>query len=108
MGTVHGDVTLITTWNSSDSSIVSIDTTGLARGNKLGTVMISGYCECYASQTTLTVSNQSAAAAALLSIVVTPVNATLQAGQKQQLMATGILIEGCHKCYRRLCALGQR
>jgi uncharacterized protein YjdB len=90
-----GDVTLITTWNSSDSSIVSIDKTGLARGNKLGTVTISGYCECSTSKTNLTVSNQAtAAAAALLSIAVTPVNTTLQAGQTQQLIATGTYSNG--------------
>jgi uncharacterized protein YjdB len=90
-----GDVTLITTWNSSDSSIVSIDKTGLARGNKLGTVTISGYCQCYTSQTNLTVSNQATApAAALLAIAVTPVNATLQAGQTQQLIATGTYSNG--------------
>jgi len=89
-----GDVTLITTWNSSDSSIVSIGKTGLATGNKLGTVTISGYCECYTSQTNLTVSNQATAAAALLSIAVTPVNATLQAGQAQQLIATGTYSNG--------------
>jgi trimeric autotransporter adhesin len=88
-----GDVTLMTTWNSSDSSIVSIDKTGLARGNKLGTVTISGSCQCYGAQTTLTVSSQ-ATAAALLSTAVTPVDATSQAWQKQQLTATGIYSNG--------------
>lgn len=89
-----GDVTLITTWNSSDSSIVSIDKTGLAKGNKLGTVTISGNCQCYMPQTNLTVSNQMTTTAALLSIAVTPVNATLQAGQTQQFIATGTYSNG--------------
>jgi hypothetical protein len=89
-----GDVTLITTWNSSDSSIVSIDKTGLARGNKLGAVTISGYCQCYTSQTSLIVSNQTTAAPALVSIAVTPVNAILLAGQTQQLIATGTYSNG--------------
>lgn len=74
------DVTLLTTWSSSDPTIASIDNSGLATGAMVGTVTISGHCQCYTSQTNLTVSNQATAAPALVSITVIPVNATLRAG----------------------------
>jgi uncharacterized protein YjdB len=86
-----GDVTLQTTWTSSDSTIASIDNTGLAKGVGLGTVTISGDCECIMSQTSLTISSQSAA---LVSIAVTPSNATVQVPLTQQLIATGTYSDG--------------
>lgn len=86
-----GDVTLRTTWTSSDSAIASIDNTGLAKAVGLGTVTISGDCECIMSQTSLTVGNQSAA---LVSIAVTPANATVQVPLTQQLIATGTYSDG--------------
>jgi Bacterial Ig-like domain (group 2) len=72
-----GDVTAMTTWKSSDPSIVSIDQAGLATGNKVGTVTITGSCQCYGAQTSLTVNSQPTTAA-VLSIAVTPVHATLR------------------------------
>jgi trimeric autotransporter adhesin len=71
-----GDVTSMTTWSSSDSSIVSIDKTGLATGNKVGTVTITGSCQCYGAQTSLTVSSQPTAAI-LLSMSVTSLKANI-------------------------------
>jgi uncharacterized protein YjdB len=86
-----GDVTLQTTWASSDSTIVSIDNTGLAKGLKLGTVTISGDCECLMAQAGLTVSSQPAA---LISIAVTPANTTMQVSLTQQLVAIGTYSNG--------------
>lgn len=86
-----GDVTLLTTWTSSDPTIATIDHSGLATGIRFGAVTISGTCQCYLSQTNLTVSSQ---AVSLTSIAVTPANPTLQIGLTQQFTATGTYSNG--------------
>ena len=86
-----GDITTQTTWTSSDTTIVTIDNTGLAKGIKFGTVTIAGSCQCYTSKTNLTVSSN---AVSLTSIAVTPANATVKAGLTQQFTATGTYSNG--------------
>lgn len=86
-----GDVTANTRWTSSDTSIVTITSAGLATGVRAGTVTISGDCECYVSKTSLTVSAQ---AVTLASIVITPANPSVAVGQTQQFVATGHYTDG--------------
>ena len=86
-----GDVTSETTWSSSNPSIVSISHTGLATGITIGTVTISGSCQCYKGTTPLYVGTQ---AANLTSIAVTPANATVQVGNTQQFIATATYSDG--------------
>jgi uncharacterized protein YjdB len=86
-----GDITMLTTWTSSDAGIATIDNTGRARGIRLGAVTISGTCQCYLSQTTLTVSSQ---VVSLTSVVITPATATVGVGLTQQFVATGTYSNG--------------
>jgi len=86
-----GDVTLQTKWTSSDTSIATIDDTGLAKGIRYGGVTITGDCDCYKSETSLTVTST---AVTLTSLAVTPVNATLNIGLTQQFAATGTYSNG--------------
>jgi uncharacterized protein YjdB len=86
-----GDVTPDTTWTSSDPSIASINSEGLASGISPGVTTISADCQCYIKHTNLTISNS---AATLSSIAVTPADAVLQAGATQQLTATGTYSNG--------------
>lgn len=64
-----GDVTSRVKWASSNTALVTIDSTGLATAIAYGTVTIYGTCECYPAQTNLAVVNQTAA---ISSITVTP------------------------------------
>jgi trimeric autotransporter adhesin len=86
-----GDVTAKTAWRSSDPAIATINSAGLATGVALGTVTISGDCDCYVQKTNLIVSNQ---AMTLVSIVVTPANPAIGVGQTQQFTATGHYTDG--------------
>jgi uncharacterized protein YjdB len=86
-----GDVTALTKWSSSNPSIASISPAGLATGIKVGTVTISGTCQCYTSTTNLAVGSQ---ASSLTSIAVTPSNATVGVGNTQQFVATATYSDG--------------
>jgi uncharacterized protein YjdB len=80
-----------TTWTSSDPSIASISSEGLASGVRPGVTTISADCQCYIKHTNLTISNS---AATLSSIAVTPADSALQAGATQQFTATGTYSNG--------------
>ena len=86
-----GNVTSITEWTSSDPSIATINSSGLATGIKVGTVTIKGSCDCYHNSTNLTVSTT---AVTLTSIAVTPTNTTVTVGSTQQFTATGTYSDG--------------
>lgn len=87
-----GDVTPRTTWTSSDPSIATIDSAGLATGVAYGTVTIKGSCEGFTAKTNLTVSSQTVT---LTSIAVTPSSATLSlVNRTQQFTATGTYSNG--------------
>ena len=80
------DVTTQTIWTSSNPAIATISSAGLATAVALGNTTISGNCQCYVVNTSLTVSNQ--AAATITSIAVTPATATIATGSTQQFVAT--------------------
>jgi uncharacterized protein YjdB len=86
-----GDVTPETTWTSSDPTIASINSEGLASGVRPGVTTISADCQCYINRTNLTISNS---AATLSSIAVTPADSALQVGSTQQFTATGTYSNG--------------
>ena len=90
-GGATGDVTAQTRWTSSNPAIATIDSTGLAKGIQVGTVKISGDCQCYVVNTNLTVSTT---AVSLTSIAVTPANPTVRVGSTQQFTATGTYSDG--------------
>lgn len=77
------DVSSKVSWNSSSTSVATIDNTGLATGVALGTTTITGSDGSVKATTTLTVSNQT-----LSSITIAPGSAQLTAGQSQQFTAT--------------------
>jgi uncharacterized protein YjdB len=79
-----GDVTPQTTWTSSDPTIVTIDSNGLATGVAFGTVTIKGSCDCFNAKALLTVSNQSVS---LTSITISPAAETMSVGDTQQFTA---------------------
>jgi trimeric autotransporter adhesin len=83
------DLTALVTWTSSDSTTVSINSTGLATGRQFGTVTIGAALASVSSLTTLTVNKNP-----LVSIVVTPVNPSINVGQTQQFTATGTYSDG--------------
>jgi uncharacterized protein YjdB len=70
-------------WKSNHPNIVSIRSTGVANGKKLGSVTISASASGVSGSTTLTVSN-----ATLSSIAITPVNPAVTLGSTQQFTAT--------------------
>ena len=80
-----GDVTSQSKWTSSDPSVASVDSNGLATGVQFGSVTITAHCQCYTANNTLTVSSQTVS---LTSITVTPANPTISVGRTQQFTAT--------------------
>jgi trimeric autotransporter adhesin len=87
------DLTADVTWNSSAKSIASISNSagsnGLARAVGLGSTTISATLGNVSGSTALTVT-----AATLVSIGVTPANATLAKGLQQSFTATGVYSDG--------------
>jgi len=83
------NITALVTWTSSDSTVVSIDNTGLATNRKFGTVTITATLGSITNSTTLTV-----ASITLTGIVVTPINPSVSVGQTQQLFATATFSDG--------------
>lgn len=86
-----GNLTTIAAWSSLDTSIATISAAGLARGVKAGgPVGIQASFGGFTSNTAqLTVT-----APALVSISVTPLSATIAAGNTQQFTATGNYTDG--------------
>ncbi len=93
-----GDITTEVSWSSSDPSVATIDSSGLATAVAVGTTTItatSSMSNSYSGDpstsdsTTLTVTS-----AALLSISITPANPTLPPGTVQQFTATGTYSDG--------------
>jgi uncharacterized protein YjdB len=77
------DVSAATTWASSDTSVASIASSGLATTLKLGKTTISAVYQSMAASTELTVG-----AATVVSVAVTPTNASLPKGAGRQYAAT--------------------
>ena len=93
-----GEVTTEVTWSSSNTSVATINSSGLATAVAAGTTTItasSTMSNSYSGETgtsdstTLTVT-----AAALLSISITPANPTLPLGTTQQFTASGTYTDG--------------
>ncbi len=96
----HQNLTGVATWTSSTPTVatitgsggISLSAPGLATGVASGSTTIqatSGSISGYA--------NLSVTAAALVSIAVTPANASIAAGQQQQFTATGTYTDGSHQ-----------
>ncbi len=77
------DVTTMVTWSSTNTAVATISATGLATGIANGTTSIQ------ATSGTISETGQLSVTANLLSITVTPTNASLSAGLSQQYTATG-------------------
>jgi uncharacterized protein YjdB len=94
--TTH-DITTQVTWSSSDTSVATVNSSGLATAIAIGTVTITAASSTPSSatnsgssaSTTLTVNS-----ATLSSIVVTPANPSLPVGVAQQFTATGTYTDG--------------
>lgn len=78
------DVTPAATWISSDQSVATINSAGLATSIAAGTTKITAQYERAETDTFLTVTS-----ATLSSIAVTPANPTIAVGATQQFVATG-------------------
>jgi len=76
-------------WSSSDSTIATIDASGVAIGVSQGTVNIVASSGSVSSSTSLTI-----LPAVLLSIAVTPENSSIALGTKQQFTAVGTFSDG--------------
>jgi uncharacterized protein YjdB len=76
-------------WTSSDTAVATVSSTGLITGVSIGTATISAYDLGYSASTTVTVTDSG-----LVSISITPVNASIFPGQTQQYTAIGLLQTG--------------
>ena len=94
----NGDITTEVTWSSSNTSVATINSSGLATAIAVGTTTItasSSMSNSYSGEsgtsdsTTLTVTS-----AALLSISITPANSTIPLGTTQQFTASGTYSDG--------------
>lgn len=74
----------LVTWSSSSTSVASVDATGLATGVGTGTATITATSGSVNGTASLTVSG-----ATLVSIAVTPLNASMAVGTTKQYTATG-------------------
>jgi uncharacterized protein YjdB len=83
------DISSLAAWTSTDNTIASVDNTGLVTGRQAGTVTITATLNGISNATTLTVIDQT-----VQSIVVTPVNPTVSAGNKLQFSATAYFTDG--------------
>jgi hypothetical protein len=77
------------TWTTSNTSVATINSTGLLTAAKQGAVTISAVSEGITASTSLTIGPPN-----LLSIAVSPQNPTVSAGQTQQFTATGTYTDG--------------
>ncbi len=85
------DLTSSATWNSSNPNAASISSTGLASGLAVGSTTISATALSVSGSTTLTVTIPPPV---LQSILVTPANPSVEIGQNQQFVATGLYAGG--------------
>ena len=85
------DLTNAAAWTSSNTSVASINSTGLASGLTTGATMIGATFQSVNGSTTLTLTLSSPL---LQSITVTPANVSLAIGQNQRLAATGLYSDG--------------
>lgn len=83
------DLTATANWNSSNATVAVIGDPGSATSAGIGTTNISATVGSISNSTTLTV-----AAAALVSISVSPTNASIPVGTSQQFTATGSYSDG--------------
>jgi trimeric autotransporter adhesin len=83
------NLTSIATWSSSVPSIAAINSSGLATATTQGTSIISASANGFTGSTALTV-----APPALVSIAVTPGNATFSVGNTRQFKAVGTFSDG--------------
>ena len=86
------DISAIATWTSSSTVTASVDATGNVTGRKAGTATITATLNGVSGSTTVTVSNHT-----LLSIVVTPANPSVSAGQNKQFTATAYFNDGTNQ-----------
>jgi len=87
------DVSDLVTWQSSDSDVVTINSSGLANADQLGSAMITGQYQGVTSNgVSVTVSN-----AMVSSIQVTPGVSVLAKGTKQAFVATAVLSDGTNQ-----------
>ena len=85
------DMSSSSQWSSSDTSIATVSSSGLASGVSVGVVTIKAVSGAFQSTATLTITN---AGTNLLSISVTPVNASIPVNTSQQYAATGNYSDG--------------
>jgi uncharacterized protein YjdB len=78
------DITTQVTWSSSNPSVATVDSTGLAIAVSIGTTTITATSGSISASTTLTVNS-----ATLSSIAVTPADRIILVGTTQQFTATG-------------------
>lgn len=83
------DITTSVTWDTSNHSVATIDTTGLGIGTGAGTAQISATLSGVTGITNITVTN-----ATLISISVQPSNANLPIGVNAQYTAYGMFSDG--------------
>jgi uncharacterized protein YjdB len=83
------DLTSTAIWSSSAGAIASVSTSGLVSGLKPGSATITATFNGVSGSTIITAANRT-----LQSIVVTPVNASITSGQKQQFQATANYADG--------------
>ncbi len=76
-------------WSSSDTSVATVDTSGMLKGVAAGTATITAKSGSVSGTATVNVT-----VANLSSISVTPANTTVAPGQQQQFTATGQLANG--------------
>jgi len=85
------NITSSAQWGSSDSTIASIDAAGVATGSASGTVTITAKSGTFQSSATL---NVTAAAANLISIVISPATSSMPVNTSQQFTAVGNYADG--------------
>jgi Bacterial Ig-like domain (group 2) len=83
------DLTGKVQWTSSDTTVLTINTSGVASGVATGSATITATSGTVSGSTSATVT-----LANLISIAVTPTNPAIRSGQTQQFMATGTVQGG--------------
>jgi len=88
------DVSRSVIWTSGDSQVASLNdngaaNSGMATGNAMGTTQITATLAAVSGSAELTITD-----ATLESLVISPLNSSIAAGQNKQYMATGIYSDG--------------
>lgn len=86
------DITKTVTWSSAQPSVASISQSGLASGKLVGSAKLTAKSDSVTATVALTV-----AAAALVSIAITPKSLSVPKGETQQLSAVGTFSDGSQK-----------